>query len=120
MKKIELTDDGNLQNYIRVEFTRNANGILEMKKEFLIKIIIEMLDLPDMNSVMIQNIKPSIFADNEIPIRKQKWNHRSLIGMLNYLDKTSRPDLEFALHQEACFSINPIFIHEQAVRRIMK
>ena len=36
-ENFDLTDDGDLHNYIGVEFTKHANGWLEMKQEFLIK-----------------------------------------------------------------------------------
>ena len=119
-EKFELTDDGSLQNYIGVEFTRHANGMLEMKQEFLVKRIIEALDLPDMNSTAVPSIKPSLFADEDGPTRRQRWHYRSVIGMLNYLEKTTRPDLAFAVHQAARFSIDPKLSHERAVHRIVK
>ena len=119
-KQFNLTDDGNLHNYIGVEFTRHKNGWLEMKQEFLIKRIIEALDHPDMNSTPIPSIKPGLFTDEEGPNQRQKWHYRSVIGMLNYLEKTTRPDLAFAVHQAARFSINPKLSHERAVHRIVK
>ena len=68
----ELTDNGNLHSYIGVEFIKHDDGTLEMKQEFLIKRIIEALDLPDMNSVPIPSIKPNLFADADGPPRRQK------------------------------------------------
>ena len=119
-ENFELTDDGNLQNYIGVEFTKHTNGMLEMKQEFLIKRIMEALNLPDMSSTAVPSIKPSLFADDDGPPRRQKWHYRSVIGMLNYLEKTTRPDLAFAVHQAARFSINPKLSHERAIHRIVK
>ena len=50
--------------------------------------------------------------------RKQDWNYRSLIGMLNYLATLTRLDLAFAVHQCAKFCANPKLSHETAVKRI--
>jgi hypothetical protein len=38
--------------------------------------------------------------------------------MLPYLTRSVRPDIAMAVHQCACFSINPKCSHEQAVMRI--
>ena len=44
------------------------------------------------------------------------FNYRSVIGKLNYLEKSSRPDIAYATHQCAIFSSNPKREHGQAVK----
>eukprot|EP00980_Cylindrotheca_fusiformis_P002181 scaffold499_cov120-Cylindrotheca_fusiformis.AAC.4 len=44
----------------------------------------------------------------------------SLAGQLNYLAATTRPEIQFAVHQCARFSENPKMIHEKAVKRIVR
>ena len=48
----------------------------------------------------------------------QSWEYRSLIGKLNFLEKSTRPDIAYAVHQCARFSASPKESHAQAVRRI--
>ena len=43
-----------------------------------------------------------------------------MIGMLNYLEKTTRPEIAFAVHQCARFCENPRLSHERAVHRIAR
>ena len=50
--------------------------------------------------------------------RKHNWNYRSMVGMLNYLCVT-RPEILFAVHQCARFSINPKLCHEITMKRIV-
>ena len=50
--------------------------------------------------------------------RKCSWNYRQAIGMLNYLQGSTRPDISFAVHQCARFCQEPKLCHERAVRRI--
>lgn len=45
---------------------------------------------------------------------------RSIIGQLNYLAATMRPDIQCAVHQCARFCENPRMIHEKAVKRIIR
>ena len=64
--------------------------------------------------------KSMLHKDLEGPPRKQDWNYRSAIGMLNYLAALTRLDILYAGHSAARFSANPKLIHEQAVKRIYR
>jgi Reverse transcriptase (RNA-dependent DNA polymerase) len=46
------------------------------------------------------------------------WHYRLVIGKLNYLEKSTRPDLAYAVHQCARFSENPKVQPSEAVKRI--
>jgi histone deacetylase 1/2 len=46
------------------------------------------------------------------------FNYRRVIGKLLYLEKSSRPELAYAVHQCARFSNNPRRTHGEAVKRI--
>ena len=50
---------------------------------------------------------------------KFEWSYHSLVGMLNYLCIT-QPEILFAIHQCARFSIEPKLCHEIAVKRIVR
>lgn len=127
-----LTDEGefgeenseNVSSYLGVQVSCDKEaGTIELKQPFLIQRIIEALG----DAVRDANIKKTpaefkkvIHKDEHGPARKQDWNYRSLIGMLNYLASSSRPDISFAVHQAARFSADPKLIHEQAVKRIVR
>jgi hypothetical protein len=49
-----------------------------------------------------------------------KWNYRSVIGMLLYLSTNTRPDIAFAVSQAARFSNNPKQSHATAVKTIVQ
>jgi hypothetical protein len=44
------------------------------------------------------------------------FNYRSVIGKANYLEKSTRPEIAYALHQCARFSADPKVEHEAAVK----
>ena len=50
--------------------------------------------------------------------RKQEWNYHSVISQMNYLARTTRPDILFAVHQCAKYSIDTKQSHEGVVKRI--
>ena len=127
-----LTDEGELgietsegvSSYLGVQIGYDKRtGTFELKQPFLIQRIIEALG----DAVKDANVKHTpaefkkvIHKDENGPERKQNWNYRSLIGMLNYLASSSRPDISYAVHQAARFCADPKLIHEQAVKRIVR
>ena len=63
-------------------------------------------------------VKPLLNKDLKGEDRKNKWNYRTAIGMLTYLQGTTRPDISMAVHQCARFSVSPKLSHERAIKRI--
>jgi hypothetical protein len=49
-----------------------------------------------------------------------RFNYRSIIGKLNFLEKSTRPDIAYATHQVARFCEDPRATHGEAVERIAK
>ena len=50
--------------------------------------------------------------------QKQSWNYHSAVGMLNYLQNSTRPDIAMAVHQCACFNNKPMLNYEQVIKMI--
>ena len=48
------------------------------------------------------------------------WEYDSVVGMLMYLYRNSRPDKNFAVHQCARFTHNPDSSHAEAIKRIFQ
>ena len=48
----------------------------------------------------------------------KRLGNKGVIGMLGYLQGTTRPDIAMATHQFARFNNNPKLSHEQAVKSI--
>ena len=56
--------------------------------------------------------------DESGPEMKEEFHYQSVIGKLNFLEKSTRPDLAYAVHQCARFSSNPKQSHAEAVKKI--
>ena len=52
--------------------------------------------------------------------RKTDFHYRSIIGQLNYLAATTRPEIQFTIHQCARFCEDPKMSHKKAVKRIIR
>ena len=117
-----LTDEGPLTKYLGVDVKYNKRGGFELAQPFLIERIINLLGVnaneSNWNTRPTPAVKPLLHKDtNGIP-RNNSWNYRTAIGMLTYLQGTSRPDISMAVHQCARFSMKPMLSHERAVKRI--
>jgi hypothetical protein len=69
------------------------------------------LDTPATSTVIME-------CDPEGERHNEPWHYQSVIGKLNYLKKSSRPDLAYSVHNCAQFSSDPKLTHSQAVKRI--
>ena len=119
-KGFDFTDDGDLQTFLGVKFEREGD-VLKMIQPMLILRIIEAVSFDKVGV----NSKPTpstyiLLKDENGEERKDVWSYRSVVGMLNYLANTTRPDISMAVHQCARFSNEPKLSHEKAVKRIIK
>ena len=123
-KSYDLEDEGSLTKYLGVDMHKHQDGKLELRQPFLIERILKLLNSEGekfdskQNSRPTPAVKPLLFKDTDGPERKCSWNYRQAIGMLTYLQNTTRPDISMAVHQAARFCIDPKLSNERAVKRI--
>jgi len=86
--------------------------------EWIVASIPEIQDARSAKSPAISGVV--LIKDEGGEVRKESWNYRLVIGMLNYLVNCSHPELAFSVRQCACFLNNPKFWHGQAVKRILR
>ena len=123
LKKREyiLTDEGPITKYLGVDVNKQADSSFELTQPFLIQRIIDLLGLERdsrLNSKPTPATKPLLHKDIDGEGRHNSWSYRKAIGMLTYLQGTTRPDISMAVHQCARFSQDPKLSHERAVKRI--
>jgi hypothetical protein len=122
--KYSLTNDGSIKNYLGVEVVKHeSQGKLELKQKFLIERILKAVDLDKETtnaSKPTPVMKPLLHKDLDGLVRKFDWNYRSIVGMLGYLQNSTRPDISMATHQCARFNNNPKLSHERSIRRVCK
>ena len=118
-----LTNDGGIKNFLRVEVVQKSDKSIELRQKFLIERIIDAVGL-DKELVSASKpspvIKPLLHKDLDGMDRRFDWNYRSVVGMLGYLQNSTRPDISMASHQCARFNNNPKLSHERSIRRIAK
>ena len=61
---------------------------------------------------------PLLNKDESGPANKASWKYHGIIGMLGYLQGTTRPNIAISTHRCARFKNYPHLSHERAVKRI--
>ena len=93
-----------------------------LSQPFLIDRITQALNYDPKTTKSATNNTPSGYShlnkDENGPARKASWKYRGIIGMIGYLQGTTRPDIAMATHQCAIFNKYPHLSHERAVKRI--
>lgn len=105
LQKFQFTDDGCIKTFLGVNADRAKDGY-HLAQPHLIKRIfdaagLEADDAQGRNTRDTPAVKPLLIKDANGEKRILPWNHRSVIGMLNYLAGSTRLDVSMAAHQVA-------------------
>ena len=116
----DFTTEDNVEKFLGVEISKSKDHIT-IRQPHLIERIIKAIGFEDKDvHSKLTPLTGILHKDEDDEARKDNWNYRSLIGMLNYLSSTTRPDIMMAVHQCARFCESPRLSHEKAVKRIVK
>lgn len=115
-----MEDQGDLADYLGINISKLPEGGYHLSQPHLIQSILDELGLKDdSKSATTPALSTQILhADEDGEPFDGHFDYRRLIGKLNYLEKSSRPEIAFAVHQCARFSAAPKKSHAKAVRRI--
>jgi hypothetical protein len=127
----DVQDEGQIKDFLGVQIQHKKDGTIEMSQPHLVQQIFQDLALLPPNGA---TTKPSKYTPKSIDTpaastvilernpegkpHKETWSYQSVIGKLNYLEKSSRPDLAYFVHNVARFSSDPKTKHSQAVKCI--
>ena len=117
-----VTDEGEIDAYLGVKVARPANDTIELTQPHLIQQILDDMGMKP-NTKTKDKAAPSstiLWRDLDgIPFA-EKWDYRSIIGKLNFLEKSTRPEIAYAVHQCARFASNPRQSHANAIKYLCR
>jgi len=120
-ENFKLEDEGPLCRYLGVIVDRDKDGSIHMYQPNLVKRFLGLVCIEEHEkSKDTPIVKPMLHRDLDGPPRRYAWNYRQAVGMLGYLQGSTRPDIATAVHQCARFCNEPRLSHERAIRRIGK
>ena len=98
-KTFKLTDGEGFKCYIGMNARKDTNGTITMIQPAIIDKILNSLRICDKSKMHDTPKKFILTRDKYGNGRKQEWHYRSVIGQMNYLYGTTRPDIIFSVHQ---------------------
>jgi hypothetical protein len=91
------------------------DGSIKLSQRALMDTIIKDADLKDSKvKAVLAKVNEHLHAHLDKPPFSLNFNYGSMIGKLNYLAQTTRPDIMYATHQLAKYSSNPREPHGDA------
>jgi hypothetical protein len=120
--QFSIEDKGEISDYLGVKVTKHQNGSITLTQPHLIQSILSDLHLLD-NKQATSRTLPALTTkilhpDTEGTPFDNSFHYRSVIGKLNFLEKSTRPEIAYAVHQCARFVERPTKLHGEAVKRI--
>ena len=117
----DVEDQGDLSDYLGVKIEKLPDGKFKFTQPHLIDQILSDLHLlqPDCKPTSMPALLSKVLQpDSDGRPFDGSFHYRSVIGKLNFLEKSTRPDIAYAVHQCARFMENPKASHGQAVKHI--
>ncbi len=119
--KLTIEDQGHPADYIGVNIKKLKDGIIELPQQALINSIIAEVSLGDSKVKAVPaKVSKNLHAHLHRPPFLLNFGYRSVIGKLNYLAQTMRPDIVYATHQLAKFLSNPREPHGEAILYLVR
>jgi hypothetical protein len=119
----KITHQMKVDDFLGVKIERDeTTGTVKFSQPHLINSILHDLGLKDNSNprrtpAIINNI---LHRFTKSQPHSESWDYRSVVGKLNYLEKSTRPDIAYAVHQCARFSADPKIEHSQAIKVIAR
>ena len=115
---LQLTIEGDLEDFRGVNIDRTSRGAIHLAQPHLINSILKDLRLKkDESKCKETPMKSSTILNKskDSPEFDRSFNYRSAIGKMNYIEKGSRSELAYAIHQCAQYSTDLRKEHGDAV-----
>jgi hypothetical protein len=123
-ENFKMTDEGDVNKFLGVKITHLDNNSFKLSQPFLIRRILNFLGLcnnkfaTDTNSSSTPISNGLLHPDLSGKLRKYSWRYGTAVGMLSYLQHSSRPKISMAVHQMARFSNNPMLSRKKSIMHI--
>jgi hypothetical protein len=118
----KMTDEGNLCDYLGVKVDYLDNGTIKLSQPHLIQHILDDLGFNDRTGTKPTPAASTVKLNRDLHGQpfNEEWHYRSIVGKLNFLEKSTRLDIAYAVHQCARFSTDPKASHATAIKRLGK
>ncbi len=118
---LNIEDQGHPADYVGVNINKLRDGSYEFTQRALIDSIIDDAGLQDSKTKPVPaKVSLQLHAFKDEPVFDLNFNYRSIVGKLNYVAQTTRPDIMYATHQVAKYSSDPRKSHGEAILYLVR
>ena len=119
-QQFTVDDQVDVADFLGIQIKRETDGSIHFSQPQLIDSIIQDLHLqPGSNPKSTPSVTSALLhKDTDGPDMQQEFHYRSVIGKVNFLEKSTKLDISVSVHQCARFSESPKKRHAEAVKRI--
>ena len=119
---LDIEDKGNIEDYLGANGEDKDNGKIKLTQSQIIDSIIN-------NNHLLKNTSPRqtpalstkiLRCDAASPPFDKRFNYCAVVGELNFLEKSTRPDIAYATHHYARFSQELREYHGDAIIHLVK
>ena len=112
----DIEDQGDIEDYLGVNVMRDSEGI-HLTQPHLVDQIIHDVGIKHTDPTKLTPAASTIILSNDSNGKpfQHSFDYRSVVGKLNFLEKSTRPDIAYAVHQCARFCSNPKKSHGDAI-----
>jgi len=105
-ENFEITAEGEVDVYLGVKVEKLEDSRVKMSQPYLIDQILKGLGFNEKTKIKKTPALASkiLHLDKEGEEMQTEWEYRRIIGQLNFLEKSTRLDIAYAVHQCARFS----------------
>jgi len=99
--RLEITDKGNFDEYLGVKVKKQSNNNYKLSPLLLIEQILKAMDFNEQTKPRdIPALSSKILnRDLERQTHDTTWDYRQILAQLNFLEKSTRPDINYTVHQ---------------------
>ena len=105
---------------INVTQTKNKEGktLIKLTQLGLIKKFLECVKMSECKPIGTPSLVQPLRTNANGKRHYENWDYASAVGMLMYLAGNAYPEIQYSVHQCACFTHAPRHSHAEAVKRI--
>jgi hypothetical protein len=115
-----ITDEGTLATYLGIQFDKLPDGSYNAVQSGLKGKALEAAEMSDCKPCSTPASPIPVGSDDDGDPFNESWSYASIVGMLQYLQQNTRPDISFAVNQAARFTHAPKASHARAVKQILR
>ena len=115
---LDLEKEDDVAEFLGVSISKLDDGNILMTQSGLAIKVVEALKIEKLPRKFTPAERTPLVKDEGGDPPELRYNYASVVGMLQYLQGHSRPDITFAVSQVARYTHNPKKLHEFALERI--